>query len=211
MNTLIKMGIFCSFMVGGCAAESESDAVISSAQQPSITSGPAITQGGNSSARILASPPSGSGLEINGSSDLGSFLIASYGATTGTAGSSDATGGVTVTPASDAAFVYILQGSGTGYSGRQLRLQRMPRSSVLQAAASTGDVTCGTVASDTATTLSLVFHAAAGTFDVLIGGKDSACKGLPTKLQPPVIGFSLMDASNEGWGGTVDFTNLTIY
>ena len=210
MNTLIKMGIFCSFMVGGCAAESESDGVISSAQQPSITSGPAITQGGNSSARILASSPE-PGLEINGSPDLGSFLIASYGATTGTAGSSDATGGVTVTPASDAAFVYILQGSGTGYSGRQLRLQRMPRSSVLQAAASTGDVTCGTVASDTATTLSLVFHAAAGTFDVLIGGKDSACKGLPTKLQPPVIGFSLMDASNEGWGGTVDFTNLTIY
>jgi len=210
MNTLMKMGITLSFMVGGCAAESESDGIISSEQQPSITSGPAITQGGNSSARILASLPK-PGLEINGSSDLGSFLIASYGATTGTAGSSDATGEVTVTPASDAAFVYILQGSGTGYSGRQLRLQRMPRSSVLQAAASTGNVTCGTVASDASTDLSLVFHAASNTFDVRIGGKDSACKGLPTKLQPPVIGFSLMDASNEGWGGTVDFTNLTIY
>src|SRR5882724_3058647 len=208
MNTLMIVGISFSFVFGGCAAEPEDDGELSSAQQNSIASGPAIAQGGNSSARILAPSSTGSGLEISGSPDLGSFLIASYGATTGSSG---ATARATVTPAPGATFVYTLLGSGTGYSGRQLRLQRTPGSSDLTAAASNGNVTCGMVASGAPTKLSLVFHAAAGTFDVLIGGAASGCTGLPTKLQPPVIGFSLMDASNDGWGGRVDFTNLTIF
>ena len=63
----------------------------------------------------------------------------------------------------------------------------------------------------TPTKLGLVFHAASGTFDVLIDGAASECTSLPTKLQPPVIGCNLMDASNEGWGGRVDFTDLTIF
>ena len=208
MNTLMTLGISCSFALGGCATEPEEDGIISSVQQHSTISGPAITQGGNSSAHILVPSSTGPGLEISGSPDLGSFLIASYGATTGSSG---ATAGVTVTPAPGTAFVYILLASGTGYSGRQLRLQRTPGSSDLQAAASTGNVTCGTVASGTPTTLSLVFHAASETFDVLIDGAASGCTSLPTKLQPPIIGFSLMDASNQGWGGRVDFTDLTIF
>jgi len=208
MNTLMLVGISSSIVFGGCAVEPEEDGELSSAQQNSITSGPAITQGGHSSARLLAPSLAGPGVEINGSPDLGSFLIASYEATTGSSG---ATAGATVTPAPGAAFVYTLLGSGTGYSGRQLRLQRMPGSSDLTAAAATGNVTCGTVVSGAPTKLGLVFHAASGTFDVLIGGAASGCTSLPTKLQPPVIGFSLMDASNEGWGGRVDFTDLTIF
>jgi hypothetical protein len=199
MNTLMILGVTSGVVFGGCAAEPEQDGELSSAQQHSITSGPAITQGGNSSARILVPSPAGPGVEINGSPDLGSFLIASYEATTGSSG---ATAGATVTPAPGAAFVYTLLGSGTGYSGRQLRLQRTPGSSDLTAAAATGNVACGTVASGAPTKLGLVFHAASGTFDVLIGGAASECTSLPTKLLPPVI---------DGWGGRVDFTDLTLF
>lgn len=206
MNRLITLGISCSFLVAGCAAGE--DGTISSAQQDIISSGPAISKAGSSSARVLAASPAGPGLEINGSSALGSFVAASYGATTGSSG---ATAGFTVTPAPGAAFVYFLLGSGSRYTTQQLRVQRTPGSSALEAAASTGNVTCGTLASGTPTSLSVVFHAASGTFDVLIGGAASGCTSLPTKLLPPVVGFGMMDASNEGWGGVVDFTDLTMF
>jgi hypothetical protein len=180
--------------------------MISSAQQ-GVISGPTITKAGTSAALIHASSSPGPGLEITGGPELGSYVIASYGATTA---SSDATAGFTVTPSSGAAFVYILLGSGSSYSTRQLRLQRTPGSSDLHAASSNGNVTCGTVASGTPTNLTVVYHAATGTFDVRIAGAASGCTNLPTKLQAPIAGFNLMDASNEGWGGRVAFTDLTV-
>jgi len=206
MNGRTILGIYCSLLFSGCAAEA-ADGMISSAQQD-VISGPAITTAGTSSARMLASTPAGQGLEIHGGPELGSFLVATYGATTGSSG---ATAELTVTPASGTAFVYMLLGSGSRYATQQLRIQRTPGSSALEAAASTGNIPCGTVASGTPTDLTVVFHAAPGTFDVLIGGAASACTNLPTKVQPPIVGFGMMDASNEGWGGRVDFTGLTMF
>lgn len=182
--------------------------MISSAPQEVISSGPVISKAGSSSARILASTAAGPGLEIDGSAELGSFAEAVYGATTGSSG---ATAGFTVTPISGASFVYILLGSGSRYSTQQLRIQRAPGSSALQAVAATGNATCGTISDGTPANVTVVFHAASETFDVLIGGAASGCTGLPTTLQPPVVGFGMMDASNEGWGGRVDFTGLSMF
>lgn len=182
--------------------------MISSAPQEVISSGPVITKAGSSSARVLASTAAGPGLEIDGSAELGSFVEAIYSATPGSSG---ATAGFTVTPAAGAAFVYIMLGSGSRYSTQQLRVQRAPGSSTLEAAAATGTVTCGTISDGAPTELTMVFHAASGTFDVRIGGAASGCTGLPTSLVPPVVGFGMMDASNQGWGGRVDFTDLTMF
>jgi hypothetical protein len=156
---------------------------------------------------VISSSP-GVGLQIDGSTQLGAFLIATYDLEPGL---TDATGSFTVTPAIDAAFVYTLRGSGTGYSGKQLRLQRRPGSDQLEAAASTGSVSCGVVASDISTPVNLQFNAASHTFTVLINGAPSStCTSLPTKLEPPIVGFHLMDASNDGWGGEVEFRSLTL-
>ena len=209
VSTLVALGVFCSVLFAGCAAEE--NGMISSTQgtqQDVITSGPAITSAGTSTARILPPSPVGPGLRINGGSELGSFLIASYDATTGSSG---ATAGVTLTPAPGAAFVYMLRGSGLRPSTRQLRIQRQPGSTTLEAMAATGATPCGTLASGRPTHVTLVFHAASMTFDVFIGGAASRCTGLPANLQPPVVGFAMMDASNEGWGGRVDYTDLTIF
>jgi hypothetical protein len=210
MKRFLKLVLCCAPTIAGCGVDEDSVAskTQQSTQPQDALSSPTIARAGTSSARILSSTLGGPGLEITAGSELGAYLIAAYGVTLG---SRDATAEFTVTPASGAAFVYILLGSGTRYSTRQLRLQRTPGSSTLQAAASTGNVTCGTVASGAPTRVAVVFDAASRTFDVLINGARSACMDLPTAIQPPVVGFDLMDASNEGWGGQVDFTDLSVH
>jgi hypothetical protein len=200
MKRCIKPVMFCTaiLLLGRMATDSAA----------ATTSGPSIISSGSSSAGPISSTSlHGPGLEIVGGTELGAFLIATYGAT---AGPGDVTASFTVTPDPGAAFVYMLQGSGSRYSTRQLRLQRTPGSTQLQAAASTGNITCGPLPSTTATRVTLVFRSASRTFDVRINGAASACRNLPTALQPPITGFGMMDASNEGWGGRVDFTDLTV-
>jgi hypothetical protein len=95
--------------------------------------------------------------------------------------------------------------------GKQLRLQRVPGSPNLVAAAATGMVTCGAIAPDTSTLVTLVVHAMPPrTFDVLLDGAATACTGLATGLEPPFVGFEIMDPSNEGYGGRVTFDGLSL-
>jgi hypothetical protein len=182
------------------------------AAQAGVVSGPTIQQGGSSSATPLPASlqggPGGPGLAVNGGSELGAFVIASYSASTG---SHDATAELTVTPTGGASFVYSLIGTGGSYAKRQLRLERTPGSSSLTAASTRGNITCGTVAAGKATTVTLVYRGASQTFDVLLDGSASACTNLPTRIQPPVVGFTLMDASNEGYGGQVQFSDLAVF
>jgi hypothetical protein len=166
----------------------------------------ATASSGTSSATELSASQGGPGMVIHGGTELGSYYLAMYNATT----PADATARFTVKPGTGAAFVYILRGTGSSYIKRQLRLERLPGSTTLQAAATTGVVACGSVASDKPTNVALVFHPASQTFDVLIGGAASACTALPTRMGAPVVGFSLMDASNEGYGGEVEFTALSL-
>jgi hypothetical protein len=202
MNDSKVLFVACSLIIG-CSTD---DKLATSNTEQEALSGPTITKAGDSWAMVISSSPE-VGLYINGSTQLGAFLIATYDLDSSL---TDATGSFTVTPAVDAAFVYTLRGSGTGYSGKQLRLQRRPGSDQLEAAASTGSVSCGVIASGTATPVTLQFNAASHTFTVLINGASSMCTSLPTKLQPPIVGFHLMDASNEDWGGEVEFRNLTL-
>lgn len=166
---------------------------------------PTISSSGASSASVISSLR-GAGLRINGGSDYGSYLLASYRV----GGSSQNTGEFTVTPTGGASFIYVLVGSGRSYTTHQLRFERRPGSSELRAAATTGSVVCGTVASDQPTHVSVTLDAASQTFDVRIDGATSACTNLATRLLGPVVGFNLMDASNEGYGGRVEFRDLVV-
>lgn len=201
MNGSAILAIPCGLIIG-CSVD-DALATSNTAQQEALLS-PTIVQGGTSTATVISSDQ-GPGLRIDGGRELGSFLIAAYGITPTLM---DATAEFVVTPVSSASFVYTLRGSGRGYSGKQLRLERKPNSTELAAAATSGSVVCGTVASDGRTAVTLVFNATARTFTVLLDGNPSACTSLPTALQPPIVGFNLMDASNAGWGGQVTFEDL---
>lgn len=170
-------------------------------------SGPTITRGGTSTATVTAADGT-PGVAITGGTDSGSFLIASYGSDTG---SSATTAEVTVTPAPGAAFVYYVLGTRARYSGGEVRLQRLPDSAALQATASSGNVTCGTIASGVPTGLTIVFDGQSQTFDVLIDGTASSCMNLPTSIRLPLASFGMMDASNQGWGGRVEFSGPMMY
>lgn len=234
MKHLFELGLTCSLLCAACGTDDSSDEgaadpgstiaepgdpsasadptvpstdpAVPEAQGQTALSAPTITGAGSSTARVTTAL-AGAGLQIQGGAGLGSYVLATYAAGTG---ANRATAELTVNPASGASFVYMLLGSGTRYSTQQLRLQRIPGSNQLQAAATTGNVACGTLASDQPTAVTVTFDGATQTFDVLLAGAASACTHLPTRVQPPIVGFGMMDASNEDWGGRVDFTNLAL-
>ena len=194
-----------------CAGDGDGEVAAAAQTQAVTVTGPAITHTGNSSASVITSfhgaPLTSPGLELRGSTASGAYAAASYRVAT----SSNTGSQVTVTPAAGASFIYMLLGSGSHYTTQQLRLQRIPGSSDLQAATASGNVACGPLPSGTATTVTLTLHPAARTFDVLLGGAASRCTALPLTLELPVVGFAMMDASNENYGGLVDFTDLTVF
>jgi len=117
----------------------------------------------------------------------------------------------TVDPAPGASFIYGLNGSGSGYSTRNLRLQRVPGSNQLYATTATGQVACGPII-NAATSVTLAYDGDHhNTFDVQVGGTPSACTRLSTRMKPPVVGFELMAASNAGYGGVVTFSQLALF
>jgi hypothetical protein len=150
----------------------------------------------------------GPALRIDGGTAPGSFAVATYrmsdtGATTAE---------FTVAPAAGASFAYSVTGHGATYSRKQLRFERLPGAAQLQVNAATGTVQCGEVASSAPTAVTVVINPTPPvTFDVLMNGEATACTDVPTSLQLPLVGFSMMDASNEGYGGVVEFTGLTMH
>jgi hypothetical protein len=168
---------------------------------------PYITQGGSSTATVVSALDGEPGLRIEGGTEIGSFAIASY------KGSGGATTTVefTVTREAGSAFSYSLVGSGTKYSTRALRLQVAPGSDQLLVAASRGLVACGAIPPAQPTAVAIVLDTATKMFDVQIGGAPSACTSLSSTVVPPMTGFNMMDASNEGYGGGVEFTALAMY
>lgn len=204
MSSLFKVVISCG-LIAGCGTTPE-DSVIPNTEQQAVSS-PAITKAGSSTATVVNSLR-GSGLVINGGTELGAYVLASYRAAGNAA---QTTAEFTVTPAAGAAFQFALTGSGTRYSTRQLPIKREPGSTELIAVATTGYVECGNVPSGEPTQVSVMFDAASMTFDVLLDGASTPCTNLPTKMQPPVAGFNVMDPSNEGWGGRVEFSDLTVF
>jgi len=75
-----------------------------------------------------------------------------------------------------------------------------------------GSTSCGALASGAWSRVTLVVHTTQlpHRFDVLINGVATACSGITTNLSPPFNSVSVMDASNEGWGGSVRFDNVMV-
>jgi len=167
---------------------------------------PTITLGGSSTASATPSLASPS-VVIDGGTEPAAYALVSYRVATATM---DATAEFTVNPAPNAAFSYLLTGSGGGYSSRHIKLKRDPGSDALQANTTTGYVTCGALPSGQPTTVTLAFDGTARTFDVLIAGAATPCTGLSTKASGPVVGFRMVDESVQGYGGHVEFSNLTL-
>jgi hypothetical protein len=189
-----------SLLLASCATTMDSPA---EREDVAALSGPTIYHAGSSTAHVLQTTSAGVGLEIDGGTEYGSYALAMY---SGAQLSGDVTADVTITAAPGAAFSYILRGSGTGYGGKQLRLERLPGSTRLRAA---GTVDCGTLASGRAVQVTLAISPAAHQFDVLIDGAPTACTNVPTTLAAPIVGFNLMDASNTGYGGVVRYESAS--
>jgi hypothetical protein len=167
---------------------------------------PSIDTGGSTTATVAPSPD-GPRVRIDGGTAPAAYALVTYMIATG---AMSATAEFTVNPAPGASFEYMMVGTGSGYSSRHLRLQRVPGSNTLQAVSTSGAVACGTLASGQPTTVTLAFDGTAKTFDVLIAGARSACTELSTKVAGPVNGFLLTDATLEGYGGHVEFSDLTL-
>ena len=169
---------------------------------------PSVVQGGRT--RVAITPSlAGSTIAIDGGTDLASYARVSFYADVT---ASSLTGQVTVNAAPGASFVYGLFGDSNGiWSGRTLRVLRIPGPEVLQATAASGFVTCGPFPSGQPTDITLSFDRVAHTFDVLIGGAPSACTDLPTKFGGVDTGFRLEDYGNQGYGGHVEFSNFSLF
>jgi hypothetical protein len=118
-----------------------------------------------------------------------------------------------VRPAAGSAFVLALNGAGASIGARRIRLQRAPGSTTLVAnTAGAGDVSCGALPSGVWSTVELAVHTQLSphTFDVRINGAATACSGEITEMGAPFGSLSLMDASNVGWGGDVDFDDVLV-
>lgn len=170
---------------------------------------PSVVQGGRSRVTIAQSLAGGSTIQIDGGTDLASYAhVAFYADVT----ASSITGQVTVNAAPGASFVYGLFGNSNGiWSGRTLRVLRIPGPEVLQAVATSGFVTCGPFPSGQPTDITLSFDGVSHTFDVLIGGAPTACTDLPTKFGGVDTGFRVEDYGNQGYGGHVEFSNLGLF
>lgn len=166
---------------------------------------PFIDTGGSTTAAVTS--PDRASVRIDGGREPAAYAVVTYLIPTG---AMRATAEFTVNPAPGAAFEYMLIATGSGYSSRNLRLQRVPGSHALQAVTPTGAVACGTLASGRPTTVTLAFDGATRTFDVLIAGARSACTDLSTKAAGPVNGFRMTDSAIEGYGGHVEFSDLTL-
>jgi hypothetical protein len=171
-------------------------------------SAPAISCGGATTMTASSSLTGAPALDMNAGADNGSLGSATFYATSS---ASTITTEVTVNPAPNAAFQYLLLGSGKSYATKQLRLQRVPGSDALQALAGNTAVDCGALPSGQATPVTLTWDASAATFDVLIAGAPSACMNVPTRLEGPVRGVRVVDQAFVGYGGQVDFTDLALF
>jgi hypothetical protein len=169
---------------------------------PWFTSG-----GGASSVSVVATTDHGHALKLHGSPTLGDFIIA---AQDHPPIARDFTTRFDVKPAAGASPTFIQRGTGSGYSRQQLRLFRAPGSDTLWASSALGNTACGTLKSGVWSQITLRVRFSTATFDVAINGV-TACSGLSTRLGAPATGVSVMDPSNEGYGGDTLFDNFAGY
>jgi hypothetical protein len=165
-----------------------------------------ISGGGSSTVSVASSADHGQVGVLHGGTSSADFAIASLAAS-----SSDPVMHVelAVNPAPGASFVFSLQGAGGSIGARRIRLQRVAGSNML-AASTTGFGTqdCAPLPSGVWSTIGLDVRTDLHTFDVTLDGTPTACSAGATSIGVPFSGVSMMDASNEGFGGDVRFDDI---
>jgi hypothetical protein len=162
-----------------------------------------------SRATIESTSDHGKVLTVQGSQTLGDFLLARLDISV----PSQVVFSADVKPDSGASFVWSIHGQGISTYKRRIRLIRWPGSTRLVSNASPlGDRDCGAFPSNAWTRVSLVIHpgSTSSTYDVLINGNATACRGLPAALTAPFNMIQVMDSSSDGWGGRVRFDNIVL-
>jgi hypothetical protein len=164
-----------------------------------------VTKTGASSIAVENTSDHGRVAALHGSAVSGDFLTASLGFTI-----ADPVVHVEleIRPTASAAFVVSLHGAGSSLSARSIRLQRNPGSESLTAGAA--NTACGTVRSGAWSRVALDVHSETHTFSVAIDGAGSACTGIATGIAAPFDNVTLMDASNDAFGGVVQFDRIAV-
>jgi len=171
--------------------------------------------GSASRATIVNTTDHGKVLLLHGGKVAPSFLIASLGFSSSV---SVISAEVDVNPAAGATFVWSLNGAGSSLGARRIRLERgtvaNPSSTSLDAQTSpSGTTSCvPNLPSGAWSRIKLVVHTDVfpHQFDVLLNGAATACTGIATGLSAPFNRVTIMDASNDGWGGDVRFDNIAV-
>jgi hypothetical protein len=168
-----------------------------------------ITSAGASTAVVVATADHGRVLDLRGSTASGDFLIASRGFSSA---ATEIEYSVAVNAGVGSSFITALNGNGTSLSGRRIRLQQDPGSTTLVAQTSISGTSACAVLTPGWSTVTLRVHAtaAAHTYDVVVNGAPTKCTGIATGLSAPFTGLNVMDASNEGFGGSVLFDDFLV-
>ena len=149
-------------------------------------------------------------LDLQGSTTNGDFLIASRSFSVAATEIQET---YAINPSVGSSFVTAFNGAGSSLGARRVRLQREPGTTTLAAqTVPSGTTNCGTLPSGVWSTVTLRVHATAAThtFDVLVNGAATSCTGVSTGLSSPFTGLNVMDASNDGWGGSVLFDDFVV-
>jgi hypothetical protein len=211
-HTYVGLMAAALLLIGGYAASAVATTILSEdfEDDPLGPLGPGwsmMPAGSQSIVAITETTDHGHVLRLRGSPAIGAYLIASR------AFSSTAhliTVHVDIKPTAGASFIWSLHGAGTSIGRRRIRLQWAPGSEVLVAqTVPSGSTSCGTLPSGVWSTVTLRLDAVVRRFDVLIDGVPT-CTGVSAGLQPPFNSVKVMDASSDGWGGTVRFDNIEI-
>lgn len=163
----------------------------------------------NARASIESTSDHGKVLLMQGSPTLGDFLMGRLDISI----PSDVAFSADVKPDSGAAIVWSIHGQGVSSYKRRIRLMRWPNSTRLIANASpSGDRDCGSLPSNAWTRVTVVIHtgATSSTYDVLLNGSATPCRGLQAAVTQPFNMLQVMDSSSDGWGGKVRFDNFVL-
>jgi hypothetical protein len=204
---------FLVALSGGVVATA--DTVVFSENFQATPTGPlgapwVVSQAGASTAVVRDTLDHTRVLDLRGSTANGDFLIASRSFSSAATEIKET---FAVDPSAGSAFVAALDGAGVSVGARRVRLQQAPGSTTLVAQTSpSGSTNCGTLPPGAWSTVVLHVHAATlpHTFDVLINGAATACTGIPTGLSAPFTGLDVMDAANDGFGGSVLFDDFLV-
>ncbi|MFL6119627.1 hypothetical protein [Actinophytocola sp.] len=207
------MSVFLVGLFGGAVATADTVVFSENFQAtPTGTLGApwAVSQAGASTAVVRDTVDHTRVLDLRGSAANGDFLIASRSFSSA---ATEVKETFAVNPSVGSAFVTALNGAGASLGARRIRLQQDPGSTTLVAQTSpSGNTNCGTLPPGVWSTVILHVHAAAlpHTFDVLVNGAATACTGISTGLSAPFTGLNVMDAANDGFGGSVLFDDFLV-